>query len=478
MIPTPSSVLVVTPHPDDFEFGCAGIVAKWIKEGAKAVLVVATNGDKGTDDPEMTSEKLAAIRREEQLEAGRVLGLSEVVFLDYPDGGLEDTTEFRGKLVRNLRIHKPDAVFTTYPLRRSFYLHRDHRMAGQVTLDASFPYARDRLHFPEHAAEGLEPHKVKHILVLGKRGPRHPLRHLRNYRPEDCGPEVPQEPGGRYGRLERGRQFAESRRKPGQGQRHSLRRGVQSDEPSGLGRRLFDLHSHILPGLDDGAKTIEESMKMLRAAAGDGIRGMAATPHGKDVREAGAIGLVAEHVETLNRLADEETLDIKIYVGMENHLTLDLPELIASGAGFPINSGPYILVELPFDSLPDYTDEVLTRLQEQGLTPLIAHPERQADIMRDPSIMGDLVGRGMLGQVTSTCILGRFGPEARDTAELLLKNGWVHVISTDCHRPTGPRAPMMAESVVEAGKIVGLETARAMAVDVPRSILMGRPIEV
>ena len=241
---------------------------------------------------------------------------------------------------------------------------------------------------------------------------------------------------------------------------------------------MFDLHSHILPGLDDGAKTIEESMKMLRAAAGNGIRGMAATPHGKDVREAGALGLVSEHVETLNGLAGEERLDIKIYVGMENHLTPDLPELAVSGWAFPINGGPYILVELPFDSLPDYTDEVLTRLQEQGLTPLIAHPERQADIMRDPSTMGDLVGRGMLGQVTSTCILGRFGPEARDTAELLLKNGWVHVISTDCHRPTGPRAPMMAESVVEAGKIVGLETARAMAVDVPRSILMGRPIEV
>ena len=97
--------------------------------------------------------------------------------------------------------------------------------------------------------------------------------------------------------------------------------------------------------------------------------------------------------------------------------------------------------------------------------------------MRDPSIMGDMAGRGMLGQVTSTCILGRFGAEARDTAEILLKKGWVHVISTDCHRPTGPRAPMMAESVVEAGKIVGAERARAMAAYVPRSILMGRPIE-
>ena len=129
---------------------------------------------------------------------------------------------------------------------------------------------------------------------------------------------------------------------------------------------MFDLHSHILPGLDDGAKTIEESMKMLRVAAEDGIKGMAATPHGKDVREAGALGSVSEHVETLNRLAGEETLDIKIYVGMENHLTLDLPELVASGAGFPINGGPYILVELPFDSLPDYTDEVLNRLQDKG----------------------------------------------------------------------------------------------------------------
>ena len=90
--------------------------------------------------------------------------------------------------------------------------------------------------------------------------------------------------------------------------------------------------------------------------------------------------------------------------------------------------------------------------------------------------MGDLVGRGMLGQVTSTCILGRFGSEARDTAEILLRKGWVHVISTDCHRPTGPRAPVMAQAVVEAGKIVGLQRARAMAADVPRSILMGRPI--
>jgi len=239
---------------------------------------------------------------------------------------------------------------------------------------------------------------------------------------------------------------------------------------------LFDVHSHILPGLDDGAKTLDESMAMLRAAASDGIRGMAATPHAKDVREAGALPRVCEYVETLNRVAEEEELDIRVYSGMENHLTRDLPELVDAGVAFSYNNGPYILVELPFDSLPDYTDEALARLQGQGFTPVIAHPERQADIMKNPSIMGAFAERGMLGQVTSTCILGRFGAEEREVAETLLRNGWVHVISTDCHRPTGPRAPRMSEAVVLAGKIVGAAKARGMAVSVPEAILAGEPL--
>ncbi|MFQ5934399.1 MAG: PIG-L deacetylase family protein [Dehalococcoidia bacterium] len=168
---TPQRLMIVTPHPDDFELGCAGTVAKWIKDGAEAVLVVATNGDKGSADPEMTSEKLAAIRREEQIKAAKLLSLKEVVFLDYPDGNLEDTAEFRGVLVRQIRIHQPEVIFTTDPFRRTFYQHRDHRMAGLVTLDAVFPYARDRLHYPEHIEEGLQPHKVKWVYLWGSEDP-------------------------------------------------------------------------------------------------------------------------------------------------------------------------------------------------------------------------------------------------------------------------------------------------------------------
>ena len=239
---------------------------------------------------------------------------------------------------------------------------------------------------------------------------------------------------------------------------------------------MFDLHSHVLPGLDDGAKTLDESLAMLRVAADDGIRGIAATPHSKDVQEADSLPLVLQHVETLNRLAHEERLDIKTYVGMENHLTADLPTLVSEGRAFPINGGRFILVELPFDRLPDYTDEVLDALIAQGLMPLIAHPERQTNIMADPSIMGGFVERGMLGQVTSTCILGRFGEEPRAVAETLLRQGWVHVISTDCHRPRGPRAPVMASAIPEAAKVVGGARARAMTLEAPRAILMGERV--
>ncbi|MDP2743932.1 MAG: PIG-L deacetylase family protein [Dehalococcoidia bacterium] len=158
------SILVVSPHPDDAEFGAAGTIAKWRGEGRDIYLVVCTNGDKGSNDPKMTSTKLAATRHEEQEAAAKVLSIKRVVFLDYPDGGLEDTPEFRGKLVRLIRLFRPGIVAAPDPYRR-YLSHRDHRIGGMVALDAVFPYARDRLSYPEHAASGLEPHKVREVYL-------------------------------------------------------------------------------------------------------------------------------------------------------------------------------------------------------------------------------------------------------------------------------------------------------------------------
>jgi LmbE family N-acetylglucosaminyl deacetylase len=154
---------VVTPHPDDAEFGVAGTVARWTKQGKQVVYVVCTNGNKGTNDSDVKPDELAVTRQNEQRAAAEVLGVREVVFLGNPDQGLEDTPEFRKQIVRMIRRYRPETVVTADPYRRYIW-HRDHRIAGQVTIDAVFPYARDHLAYPELLEEDLQPHKVKEML--------------------------------------------------------------------------------------------------------------------------------------------------------------------------------------------------------------------------------------------------------------------------------------------------------------------------
>jgi LmbE family N-acetylglucosaminyl deacetylase len=169
---TPQRVLVVTPHPDDAEIWCGGTIARWIKEGAQVYYLLCTDGGKGADRPGITSEELATTREKEQLAAAKILGVKAVEMLRRPDGGLEDTAEFRRDIVRQVRLVRPDVVLTTEPYRMNLSWHRDHRIAGQVTTDAVFPYARDHLHFMElWRDEGLEPHKTGAILFWGTERP-------------------------------------------------------------------------------------------------------------------------------------------------------------------------------------------------------------------------------------------------------------------------------------------------------------------
>ena len=163
--------MVVTPHPDDAEFGCGGTVARLIRAGKEVSYIVATSGNKGGRDTDMSADYLKDARAEEQRQAAAVLGVSEVIFLDFGDGELEDDRAFRGQLVYHIRRFKPDIVFTTDPFRTSFYIHRDHRMTGLVTIDAAFPYARDLLHFPEHIAQGLSGHNVNEVFLWGSEKP-------------------------------------------------------------------------------------------------------------------------------------------------------------------------------------------------------------------------------------------------------------------------------------------------------------------
>ena len=167
---TPDRAMVVMAHPDDAEFVCGGTVAKWCAEGAEVVYVVVTGGDKGTHDPEMHPEKLAAIREEEQRAACRTLGVKECVFLGHPDGHTIDEEDLRGQIVRLIRIHRPDVIVTWEAFRRGFN-HRDHRNVGILTADAVYPLVRDRLYYPRDEEDGLASHQVNEVLFAGSEDP-------------------------------------------------------------------------------------------------------------------------------------------------------------------------------------------------------------------------------------------------------------------------------------------------------------------
>ena len=156
-------VMVVSPHPDDAEFGVAGTVVRWAREGKGVIYVICTSGEKGTSDRTLAPGLLAQIREREQQAAARVLGVQEVVFLRYQDQCLEDMPAFRKEIVRLIRMYRPNLVVTADPYRR-YVWHRDHRITGQVVLDAVYPYARDHLAYPDLLEEGLEPHKVQEVL--------------------------------------------------------------------------------------------------------------------------------------------------------------------------------------------------------------------------------------------------------------------------------------------------------------------------
>jgi len=164
----PDRAMVIFAHPDDAEIGSGGVVARWVAAGCEVTYVLCTTGSAGTADRSLAPDELAERRAAEQRAAADFMGVKHVVMLGHQDGGLEDTRDFRGDVVRAIRRHRPHTVFVHDPYRMQGFQHRDHRMAGIVSTDAVYPFARDHLHFPEHLTEeGLEPHKVRELWYWG-----------------------------------------------------------------------------------------------------------------------------------------------------------------------------------------------------------------------------------------------------------------------------------------------------------------------
>ena len=165
----PASAMAIVAHPDDIEFSCAGTTARWAQAGARIVYVLCTSGDVGIAEPGMTRERATQIREAEALEAARLSGVNEVVFLREPDGLLVPSLELRKKLVREIRRYRPEVVITGDPTivwaGEDYINHPDHRAAATAALDAVFPAAGQPNLFEELEPEGLSAHKPRKVYV-------------------------------------------------------------------------------------------------------------------------------------------------------------------------------------------------------------------------------------------------------------------------------------------------------------------------
>lgn len=250
---------------------------------------------------------------------------------------------------------------------------------------------------------------------------------------------------------------------------------------SALEQRYFvviDIHCHILPAIDDGADDWEQTIKMARIAAEDGITGIVCTPHWSPSFPGNFRETILPLIDELRARLREENINVDVYPGCELVLSFGLPEMLGSGELLSINDGgTFALVETPYEIIPPNLDKLFWMIQIKGITPILAHPERNTRLQKDPMLLQKWVEAGALIQVTAGSIEGLFGNDARDFARELLRRRMVHFVGSDAHN-SGRRSPALAEAREITASIIGQEEADRIFTHYPASIVRGELPEI
>lgn len=221
--------------------------------------------------------------------------------------------------------------------------------------------------------------------------------------------------------------------------------------------RMIDIHCHILPGVDDGARTLEDSIEMAKAAVAQGIHTIVATPHHRNNQFDNYREDILMRVDELNRILEEENIEVNILPGQETRIYGDLAEGLSAKEILPVNlDTPYILVELPTSTVPKYTNKLLYDLQVEGYTPVIVHPERNSELLSKPDKLYELVKSGVLTQVTAASLVGKFGKKIRNFSHEIVQSNLTHFIASDAHNVES-RGFLIKESLHEIESIYGID---------------------
>jgi protein-tyrosine phosphatase len=237
---------------------------------------------------------------------------------------------------------------------------------------------------------------------------------------------------------------------------------------------MIDIHSHILPAVDDGSHSLEESLEMCRLSANDGITTLVATPHAHDhIHETHDVAFLRQKIDELNALLNGSP---KIELGCELRFTHEVVRNVCVKKSAPtLAGGPFVLVEFPHSVVPPGSERALFELMSHQIRPIIAHPERNQMLMAQPERFYELIEGGVLGQADTGSFTGQFGRQVQKAAQIMLENGLLHFVASDCHN-TRNRLPGMSSAVAVIAGLVGEEYARAMSTDNPQAVVEGKAI--
>jgi protein-tyrosine phosphatase len=235
---------------------------------------------------------------------------------------------------------------------------------------------------------------------------------------------------------------------------------------------MIDLHCHILPGLDDGAKTLDEALEMVRIAESEGIKTIVATPHlfrgNFATRDFVSI---EEKRRELSEALKENNISVEVLAGAEVHISHNLIDEIRKSRGnLVLNGSSYMFVEFPSEHIYSGVKNLFFDLMSEGIIPIIAHPERNSVFIQNPGILYDLISMGALAQANSGSFSGLYGDKSAEFVLRLLEWNLIHFVASDGHSPHSI-PPRLSEAVKKAEALVGKERASALVNDNPRAVL-------
>lgn len=208
---------------------------------------------------------------------------------------------------------------------------------------------------------------------------------------------------------------------------------------------MIDIHSHLLPGIDDGSESMSISLQMAREAVSDGITHALMTPHHMNGRYINHATDVIHQTENFQEILDKSKIPLTVFPSQEVRINGNLLTALDSGDILSTDDqGMYILIELPSNDVPSFTTDILFQIQQRGVTPVIVHPERNTRLMEKPDLLYDMVSRGAYTQVTASSYVGKFGKAVTKFSEDIIANGLAHIIASDAHHIPGRKYEMRA----------------------------------